>query len=61
MSALLDETTRRLVDIRPPENPLPPAAQKSSGTSTRSVLKLFTVATNAGEAFRANHEAEHHL
>ena len=35
--------------------------QKSSGTVRRSVLKLFTVATSAGEALRANHAAEHHL
>ena len=35
--------------------------QKSSGTARRSVLKLFTVATSAGDALRANHDAEHHL
>src|ERR1700680_389336 len=35
--------------------------QKSSVTLTRSVLKLFTVFTKAGEALRANHAAEHHL
>src|SRR6266404_5573071 len=35
--------------------------QKSSGTLMRSVLKLFTVFTKAGEALRANHAAEHHL
>jgi len=34
--------------------------QKSSGTVRRSVLKLFTVATSAGEALRTNHDAEHH-
>ena len=31
--------------------------QKSSGTLTPSVLKLFTVFTKAGEALRANHAA----
>jgi hypothetical protein len=35
--------------------------QKSSGTLTRSILKLFTVFTKVGGAFSANQEAEHHL
>src|SRR5712692_2662967 len=38
---------RRVAALRNP--------QKSSGTLTRLVLKLFTVFTKAGEALRANH------
>jgi hypothetical protein len=35
--------------------------KKSSGTLSRSVLKLFTVFTKAGGAFCANQATEHHL
>jgi len=44
-----------------PQSKKKSVGQKSSGTSSRSVLMFLTVATNAGGALRANHAAEHHV